>query len=131
MNRTDTRIAPATFLAAILLAVPIAAPATATAQTTAPASPQSGPERFSDDQLKSFAEASLEVERLNQEWSPKISSAGTAEERAKARDQAMQQMAEAVEQKGLSVQEYNQIVNAAQMDPKTARTVETYRTELR
>ena len=40
-------------------------------------------------------------------------------------------MADAAREKGLSVQEYNQIVNAAQADPDTARTVEQYRDELR
>ena len=134
MKPDTTRIAPAVFLAALLMAAPVAVPAVA--QTAPPASTQSGAEQsgseqFSDAQLKSFAEASLEVERLSQEWSPKIAAAGTAQEQAKARGEAMEQMAEAVEQKGLSVQEYNEIVNAAQTDPETARTVETYRTELR
>ena len=139
MKPDTTRIAPAVFLAALLMAAPVAVPAVA--QTAPPASAQSGAqqsgaqqsgsEQFSDAQLKSFAEASLEVERLSQEWSPKIAAAGTAQEQAKARGEAMEQMAEAVEQKGLSVQEYNEIVNAAQTDPETARTVETYRTELR
>ena len=139
MKPDTTRIAPAVFLAALLMAAPVAVPAVA--QTAPPASAQSGAqqsgaqqsgsEQFSDAQLKSFAEASLEVERLSQEWSPKIAAAGTAQEQAKARGEAMEQMAEAVEQKGLSVQEYNEIVNAAQTDPETASTVETYRTELR
>ncbi len=129
MKPDTNRIAPAVFLAALLMAAPVAVPAGA--QTAPPASAQSGSEQFSDAQLKSFAEASLEVERLSQEWSPKIAAAGTAQEQAKARGEAMEQMAEAVEQKGLSVQEYNEIVNAAQTDPETARTVETYRTELR
>ena len=139
MKPDTTRIAPAVFMAALLMAAPVAVPAVA--QTAPPASAQSGAqqsgaqqsgsEQFSDAQLKSFAEASLEVERLSQEWSPKIAAAGTAQEQAKARGEAMEQMAEAVEQKGLSVQEYNEIVNAAQTDPETARTVETYRTELR
>ena len=144
MKPDTTRIAPAVFLAALLMAAPVAVPAVA--QTAPPASAQSGAqqsgaqqsgaqqsgsEQFSDAQLKSFAEASLEVERLSQEWSPKIAAAWTAQEQAKARGEAMEQMAEAVEQKGLSVQEYNEIVNAAQTDTETARTVETYRTELR
>lgn len=130
MKSTDTRLAATAVLAALLLAAPMAA-STAVAQTTSPTTPQANPEPIPEAKLKSFAAASLEIEKLNEKWSPKIASAGGPQRQAEIRDQAMQEMAAAARDEGLSVQEYNQIVNVAQADPATARTVEQYRTELR
>jgi Spy/CpxP family protein refolding chaperone len=102
----------------------------ANAQSTQQSAPQAGPGEFSDEQLKSFAEASLEVEDLNRKWQPKMSGATGEQEQAQAREQAMQEMMLAVREAGLSVEEYNQIVSAMQIDPDTARAVQEYRAEL-
>ena len=132
MTSTDTRLAATAALAALLMAAPMAA-STAVAQANAPTptTPQASPQPIPEEKLKSFAAASLEIEKLNAEWSPKIASAEEPQKQAELRDQAMQEMAAAARDEGLSVQEYNQIVNTAQADPETARTVERYRTELR
>ncbi|MGZ9190084.1 MAG: hypothetical protein ACXW39_08520, partial [Nitrospira sp.] len=57
---------PATALAVLLVAGVMAVPLSAAAQTAAPASPQAGTAEFTEDQLKSFAAATLEVEELHQ-----------------------------------------------------------------
>lgn len=82
---------------------------------------------FTDDELKSFAAASLRVEQIGSKWNPKISEAGSKADEEKLREQAMGEMVEAVQQKGLSVDRYNRIALAVQSDPEIARTVQTYR----
>lgn len=117
-------------LAVLLMAAP-AAITPALAQTTQPSTSQVDPDRFSDTELKSFAAASIEVEDLHEKWSPQIADAAEPREQADVRAQAMLEMTKAVQATGLSVQEYNQIVQAMQIDPDTARTIEEYRSELR
>lgn len=64
--------------------------------------------------IVAFAEASLEVEAIGQAWSPRIVEAESEEEAQTLRAEAAEEMTEAVEQAGLTVQLYNQIAQAAQ-----------------
>src|SRR5690606_39001783 len=82
---------------------------------------------FTEDELKSFAEASLQVEEIGSKWNPKISEAEDKADEEVLREQAMDEMVTAVQQKGLSVDRYNRIALAVQSDPEIARTVQTYR----
>lgn len=100
------------------------------AQSTQQPSPQQAPGEFSNGDLKSFAEASLQIESLNRKWQPQIAGANDQQEQATLRDQAMREMTAAVQETGLSVGEYNQIANAMQIDPETAATIREYRAEL-
>lgn len=130
MTTVNARSLTAAALAILLMAGP-AAMTPVLAQTAQPSTPQVDPDRFSDTELKSFAAASIEVEDLHEKWSPQIADAAEPREQADVREQAMLEMTEAVQATGLSVQEYNQIVQAMQIDPDTARTIEEYRSELR
>lgn len=128
-----TSIHPRSLTAAALAALLVAAPTAVTpavAQTTQQPAPQAAPGEFSEDQLRSFAKASLEVENLHQQWQPKIAGTTEPQEQANARDQAMREMTQAVREAGLSVDEYNQIASAMQIDPETARTVQEYRADM-
>jgi hypothetical protein len=78
---------------------------------------------FSDRELKQFAMAALEVQRINNEYSPKLQTAATAEERQRIETEALGRMAEAVQDKGLSVDSYKRIYRAAQADPKVAKRI--------
>ncbi len=84
----------------------------------------------SDAQLKSFAAATLAVERLNQEWAGRIQAAENAERKQQLRTEAMQQMAAAVRDEGLTVDEYNAIVDVVQSDESAAATVTEYRDQM-
>lgn len=99
-------------------AQPPAAEAPAT-QTPAP-----GQNSFSDDKLKSFVVALLEVNEINQSYLPRVQSAKTAEEKQQLGEEAQQKMVEAVEgTEGITVDEYTSIVQAAQSDPKVAEQI--------
>jgi hypothetical protein len=102
-------------------------PALAEAPTTTP--PQAPADRpaVSNDQLKSFAVASLEVERISQEYAPKLQAAKTPADQESVRQEATEKMVDAVQKKGLSVEEYRRIAIAARADPQIAHQITTYR----
>ncbi|HEY2816386.1 MAG TPA: DUF4168 domain-containing protein [Casimicrobiaceae bacterium] len=96
--------------------------AAALAQTT-----QSGPDESaasaqqstslsapSDAELKSFAGAVVEVHRINDSYIPKLEAAGTAAEEQKLEAAALHEMVQAVENEGLSVEKYEEILKQAQ-----------------
>ena len=130
MRLTSAFARPATALAALLLVGVMAMPLSAAAQTAAQASPQAGTTEFTQDQLKSFAAATLEVEQLHQKYSPQIAAAKEPSEQEAIRGQAIEEMTKAVREEGLSIEEYNGIVSQLYADPEMAKTVEAYRSEM-
>lgn len=98
---------------------------------TAPAfAQQAAPNEIGAEKLEAFATASLRVEELNAKWMPQLSEAETAEDNAAIRNQALEEMNEAVRDEGLTVQEYNGIFDAAQQDPRLMQVVEELRQEM-
>ncbi len=72
----------------------------------------------SDEQIEQFAEAQARVAEIGQKWTPRLQEAESREDVQEARQSAQKEMMIAVENSGLSVQEYNQIAQAAQADPE-------------
>lgn len=130
MTSRHTITLPAAVAALLLTGSMAVAPSAAPAQATQ-ATPPAKTQDLSDEQLKSFAAATLEVEDLNQKWSPRIAEAKEPSEQESIRRQAMGEMAQAVRDEGLTVQGYNEISKVVQADPETAQTVEAYRAEMR
>ena len=114
-------------LAMLTSAMPIAAPSAETTSSPPSSSRPAPVMEFSDEELKLFARTSLAVEAISGKWQPRICGAGSKTEEQDMREQAMGEMVEAVEQKGLSVGRYNQIALAVQSDPEVAQTVQSYR----
>lgn len=106
------------FLAPVALAVALGASGAAVAQQSgAQGGMQQAPDiEVTDEQVESFAEAQARVAEIGEKWTPRMQEAESSEEVQKAREQAQQEMVIAVENAGLSVQEYNQIARAAQAD---------------
>jgi len=111
------------------VAIAPAALAQAPAQPSQPSAPAAGqpsqpatpaPAAVSEEKLQSFAVALAEVEKIKQEYSQRLQSAGSQEEQQQIQNEAGQKMLQAVEAKGISVDEYNQIVQSAQSDPAVA-----------
>lgn len=92
------------------------------AQGTAPRVQQPAPS-YSDDELKSFAVAALEVQRINDAYLPKLKTASTPEEQQRVEKTATDEMVKAVEKEGMTVDKYKQIMNHAQSDPQIAERV--------
>lgn len=111
------------FLSAAMIFLGLAMTAPAFAQ-------QADPNAFDEEKLEAFAAASLRVEELNAKWMPQLSEAETAEDNAAIRNQALEEMNEAVLDEGLTIQEYNGIFDAAQQDPRIMQVVERLRQEM-
>ena len=102
-------------MAAMLLA---AAPAVALAQP--------GPAAYSDDELKSFAVAIVKVQRLNHLYLPKLDAAATPEEQEKVLQSASDAMTRVVEDNGMKVHRFTQILDDLLVDPALAERVRVH-----
>jgi hypothetical protein len=111
------------FIVGLLMTSGVAGTPLAMAQSAAP---QQQSASISEQDLKTFAGAAKEVQRLNQTYVPAYQAAQTEEQRKAIEEEAMTKMTEAVKEKGLTVDKYNQIVEAAQADPEVARQIDTY-----
>ncbi|MPZ46366.1 MAG: DUF4168 domain-containing protein [Betaproteobacteria bacterium] len=81
---------------------------------------------FSDSELKSFAVAVLEVQRINDTFVPKLESAKSPEEQQKLRKTASQEMVRAVEKEGMSVDKYKEIMSQTEANPAVAERVKEH-----
>lgn len=91
----------------------------ATAVMAGPATERPGPSaatQLSDDKIKSFASAQTRVTEISQKWQAQLTGQETEAELQDVQDKARREMVIAVQNTGLSLQEYNQIAMAAQTD---------------
>jgi hypothetical protein len=95
----------ATALFAGLIATPAVAIAQTAEPTTPPAAEQVEATAPSEEQLESFAEATILIVRIQQE--------------------AQERMQSAVAEAGLTLEQYNEIAQAAQADPELDQTLQT------
>lgn len=106
----------------------------AAAQDAAPAPQAQAPATqaapVDDAKLKSFAVAFLEVTKVTRSYQPRIEAADTSDAQQELRQEASQKMVETVnDAQGISVDEYNMIIQAAQTDPDLAQRINTHITE--
>jgi hypothetical protein len=113
----------ATIVAALLLAwtAPMLAlqePGQQEPQEQSPPAQQSQQSSQVDEaKLDAVAKAYVEVAEIQNTYAPRIESARSAEEKQQLEQEAMQEMAQAIEdQEGVDVEEYNLIMTAAQTD---------------
>ena len=116
---------PALAAVAALMLGSTAVPASAqgTQQQAPPAA------EYGEEELRAFAQASLEVQQLNDQWMPRLAEAESQEEAEQLRDEATSEMAEAVRDEGLSLEEYNAIYDQARQDPELAGEIQAYQQE--
>lgn len=139
MARTfSSRVAAPIMAGALAVGMSFAGASLAVAQTSsgAPGAPPSGPSAttppaaaaasISDQELRTFADAAVEVKKINDNYRPRYRAADTAAAKQQVQKEATEKMAEAVQSKGLSVDKYNQIVRVAQADPQVAKTIDDY-----
>jgi len=113
-------------IAAVALA--LAVPSLASSQTTAP-QPSSPIQTFSDQELMTFARATLDVEQIAMKYEEKMQAVEDAGQKEEFADQATGEMTEAVQQRGLSVEKYNEMAETVTRNPELARRVLDYRKE--
>ena len=84
------------------------------------------PSDLSQDQIETFADAAIEVQRVHQDFNAQVQTAENPEEIEQLQQQAQDDARQAIEGKGLSVDEYSAILEAANQDPQLyAMIVET------
>jgi hypothetical protein len=120
------------FLAMLGIAVSVglqAAPC-ATAQILPAEVPESAPPDiikavpvYSDAELRTFAIAAVEVKNVTDAYLPRLQSAQTTEEKRHVESTATAEMIRAVENKGISVARFNEILTQARTDPKLAARI--------
>lgn len=103
-------------------------PPAAAPQTEAP--PAAAAPAMDDAKLKSFAVAFLEVTKVTESYKPQIEAAGSTEDQQRLQQEAGEKMVEAVNNaEGISVDEYNMIIQAAQTDPELAQKINGHITD--
>lgn len=100
--------------------------ASAQAPSAPPMEAQQPSSSYSDAELKSFAVAALDVQRIRDTYLPRLHAAATPEEQQKVRIEASNQMVQAVEQRGLSVDKYTEIARQAQARPEIAEQIQRH-----
>jgi Domain of unknown function (DUF4168) len=102
-------------LTAAALALALAASGSAWAQAQT---------EFSDQQLESFVVAALAVDELIREWNPRIQAAENEEQAAQLREEANAALLETIsETDGITIEQYQEIGQAAQGDPELAARI--------
>jgi ABC-type sugar transport system substrate-binding protein len=103
----------ALFAATLLLPLGIAQAQTQAPQKTAP---QQTVEQVPEQKLNQFAQALKMVAQLDAKYRPQIEKESNVDKRQKIAQQAQQEMIKAVNQVGLSVEEYNALTFKLQQD---------------
>jgi hypothetical protein len=84
---------------------------------------------YSDTELKSFAVAVLEVQRINVVYRERLEAAANREEQEEVVKSATDEMTQVVEKNGLSVDRFAKILSHAQMSPELANRVRQHMQE--
>ncbi|WP_299262023.1 DUF4168 domain-containing protein [uncultured Kushneria sp.] len=116
----------AAVVSASLVATGLAATPALAAQEQPAQSAQSQQQsqNFSDDQLQNFASASQEIAGISQDYTKQLQGAGDADAQQSIREEANQKMVQAVQDNNLEVEQFNQIGQAVQNDPKMMQKVQ-------
>ena len=118
-----------TLLTTIAFAV-LGASWTPVVSAQAPGSPAVEPPQqtssYSDTELKSFALAALNVQRIRNVYLPKLEAAKTPEQEWEVREAAADEMAQAIEGEGMTVGQYTEISNQVQESPELAKRVQEH-----
>ncbi len=85
-------------------------------QQQPPAPPQTV--EVSDHQLEQFADAQIQITEIQQDFAGRLQEVDDPEQAHELQVQANEEMTEAVEEIGLSVQDFNEIAMAIQNDPE-------------
>lgn len=84
---------------------------------------------FSDEKIESFVDARERVVEISRKWEERLNNTESQEELNSLQQEAQQEMVEAVRDEGISVNDYNMIVDATQTDPALRERVNELMTQ--
>ena len=109
----------------IIITKTLAAIALATMIAGSPIGAATAEEEFSDSKLTAFAAAAIQVQAIVARWTPQVEAAESEQKKAEIISSAEAEMVNAVEgTPDITVEEYNEIVEAARSDPKLSARIE-------
>lgn len=112
------------FLAAAMMTTGLAsAPVLAQESADSGSQAQAPAQNFSDDQLQQFADASQDIAMISQDYTEQLQNASDEGEQQEIRQQANDEMVQAVQESGMSVEQFNSIGQAIQQDPQLMQRV--------
>jgi hypothetical protein len=112
------------FLTLLIVAILAIAPAPAAlAQQADPSPAEQSTLPYSDNELKSFAVAVLEVQKINTIYLPRFEAAASTEEQEQVLEAAKEEVAQVIEKQGISMDRFHQILGQTQADPGLADKV--------
>lgn len=79
---------------------------------------------YSDAQLERFLSASEKVAMISQEYTPKLQASPDEETKQKVFQEADQKMVKAVQDEGMTVDQFNGINQSLQQDPKLVKRIQ-------
>jgi hypothetical protein len=106
-----------TFTAGIVAAGLLAAPLAVAAQTSSPPAQAAPDTSVSNDTLTKAGKALRDVAKIQDNYEGKIEAAPTQEQKQGLSSQASAEAVQAINSKGLSVQEYNRVIQIARANP--------------
>ncbi|MCE3027254.1 MULTISPECIES: DUF4168 domain-containing protein [Salinicola] len=113
------------FLAAAMMTTGLAsAPVMAQDTADSAAKTQAPAKNFSDEQLQHFADASQQIASISQDYTEQLQNASDEGQQQKIRQQANDEMVEAVKDNEMSVEQFNAIGQAIQQDPQLMQRVQ-------
>jgi GTP1/Obg family GTP-binding protein len=95
------------------------------------AAPQTGEApaaNVTDDKLENFVDAATEVQNVQTTYTERMKQAADQQQAQSLRQEAQDKMVSAVEESGLTVQEYNLIAQRLQTDPALAERMKSLQT---
>lgn len=95
----------------------------AAAQFAPKAPPSQDNPSYSDAELKSFAGAAVQVERISSSYEPRLKAAQTVKEQRVVEEALSDEMTRAVEQEGLTVDRYKEILKHSLTNPEVSKRV--------
>jgi predicted TIM-barrel fold metal-dependent hydrolase len=110
-----------TRLSAVVLGALLAGSAVAMGQQLSPPSPGGQSKKtqaISEDKLNAAAAALAAVSRVHQDYEKRMNSAASPDDKKRIVEEANKALERAITDKGLSIDEYNAIVDVAQNDPE-------------
>ena len=89
-----------------------------------PQAPGSVPSnRIGDSDLRSFAKAYIEFEKIRGEYEPKLNTANSPQEKGAVEQEAVAKLNKALENEGMTMQQYGALYQTVSVDPQLREKV--------
>lgn len=123
-----------TIILTVLLSLSLAYGITPPAAQEMPPAPNSELDnKIGDADLRAFAKAYIEFEKIRAEYAPKFDNANSPQDKGAVEQEAVTKLSKALEQEGMTMQQYSALYQTVSLDPqlraKVLRLIEEERSK--